>query len=305
MLVRIPERAQFFRFKEKTNRASANTMSKSIISDSSANLAHGFTPKSGASFESIPLTLRVDEKEFRDDDQLDVNELITAFQEYDGPARSACPAPEDWARAFREGGDEIIAVAMSGKLSGSYNSAMLAKQMVEEEFPDKKIHVVNSKTTAGPEEKIVRKIDELFVDGKPFEEVVEEIEKFRDDQQILFTLKNFDNLIKNGRMSKLVGKVASRLNIRVIGGRSDEGDLEVLHKTRGETKAYAKLVEEMEKKKDMTDAEVIITHTNNEIGAKAIAKLIEKKYPVKSVEIKENGGLNSFYSEDEGIIIGF
>ncbi|MGI6109888.1 MAG: DegV family protein [Eubacteriaceae bacterium] len=280
-------------------------MSRTILADSSANLSKGYTSKSGAGFATVPLTIRVGDEEFIDDQNLDVNRMIRAFRDFDGAARTACPSPEAWAQAFRNGGDEIIAVTMTGKLSGTYNSAMLARQMVLEESPEKKIHVVNSNSTGGPEELIVRKIDELFGEGKDFDEIVEEVEAYNKTLGVVFTLKNFDNLIKNGRMNKIVGTVASKLKIHVVGDGSPEGELRVLYKPRGETKAYAKMVEEMEKKKDMTDAEVIISHTNNETSAKAIAALIEKKYPIKSIEIKENGGLNSFYAEDEGIIIGF
>ncbi len=279
-------------------------MSRTILADSSANLAHGYTPESGASFASIPLTIRVDEQEFVDDKKLDVDEMIKAFEAYDGPARTACPSPEAWAKAFKEGGDEIIAVAMSSKLSGTYNSALIAKQMVEEEMPEKKIHVVDSEGTAGVEELIVKKIDELYKTDKPFEEIVEEVENFKDGTRTVFTLEKFDNLIKNGRMNKLIGKVASRLNIRVVGG-GENGELVVYHKPRGSSRAYDKLLDEMGKKKNMEGADVIVSHTNNPEGAQVIAELIENNYPINSVIIKENGGLNSFYSEDNGIIVGF
>ncbi len=280
-------------------------MTRTLLADSAANLADGYTSKSGAEFASVPLTIRVGDQEFTDDKDMDVNEMIRASKAHEGAARTSCASPDEWAKRFRDGGDEIIAVTITGKLSGCYNSAMLARQIVLEENPDKKIHVINSRATAGPEELIIRKADELFAEEKPFEEVVEELDKYADSIGVVFALKNYDNLIKNGRMSKIVGTVASKLNIRVVGDNSPEGDLRVLSKSRGETKAYAKMVEEMERKKDMKDAEVIISHTNNEKSAKAIAHLIEKKYPVKSIEIKENGGLNSIYAEDEGIIIGF
>lgn len=279
-------------------------MSWKIVTDSSADLTPDFKPAQDIRVEEVPLTIRVGVNEYIDDATLDTAELLKAMQNEKQVAKTACPAPGQWAKAF-EDADDIIAVTMSSKISGTNNAAQLGRDMVLEEYPDKNIHIVDSLSTSCAEMLIAEKAEELIAEGKPFKDVVQELEAYRDSLQTLFVLENYDNLIKNGRLNKLVGKLAKKLNIRIV-GEGHNGELKVLHKARGEAKAYAKMVEEMPKKKDLTGAKVVIGESNNKAGATAIKHLIEKKYPqIDSVRIIPLGGVNSFYAEDGGIILAY
>lgn len=279
-------------------------MTWKIVADSAADMNTNYTPDGDTKIEEVPLIINVGNHQYVDSHDLDTNKLLHAMYEEEGASTSACPSPKAFQDAY-EDADNIIVITMSSKLSGTYNAADLARRMTLEDHPDKNIHIVDSLGTSGVEHLLVKKANELISEGKSFEEVVKEIEEYNKSLVTLFTLSNFDNLIKNGRMSKLTGLLAKGLNIRIV-GIGDEGELKILNKVRGEAKSIAKLVEQMGKEKDMTGVDVVISQVHNNAGATAMKHLIEKKYPeVNSVEIIDAGGLNTYYAENEGIIVGF
>lgn len=279
-------------------------MSWKIVADSAADINKNYQPDGDVAIAEVPLSIQVGMNEYVDTHDLDRDQLLEAMYNEHSASTSSCPSPKMFADAY-EDADNIIVVTMSHKLSGTYNAANLAKRMTLEKYPNKKIHIVDSLGTSGVEHLLVEKANELINQGKSFEEVVDELEKYRDSIFTLFTLSNYDNLIKNGRMSKLTGLLAKGLNIRIV-GIGDEGELKILHKVRGEAKAIAKLVDQMAKQKDLTGANVVISHVKNNPGATVMKHLIEKRHPeVNSVRIIDAGGLNSYYGENKGIIVGF
>ena len=114
-----------------------------IVTDSACDLQSISQFAPGIAFSRVPLKILVGEKEFVDEPQLDVEQMMAEMYAFHGPSSSACPSPEDWARAFRDA-DEVYAITISGNISGSYSSAVAARQMVLEENPEKKIFLLNS-----------------------------------------------------------------------------------------------------------------------------------------------------------------
>lgn len=276
-----------------------------IVADSSSDLALGMPCAEGVSFALAPLKINVGEQTFVDDAALDVREMMQAMESFDGPSGTACPSPEDFAKEFRSA-DYSFAITITSALSGTYNSALVARDMVLEEFPEKKICVLDSRATAGPLSMTARKINALIAEGLSFEEVRQKAEEYLSGLQLLFTLSSFDNLVKNGRMNRLLGLLATKMNIRAIGRATEKGELGILHKVRGEAHTFGKMVEEMPRWKEMADCEeVVISHCFNETGARLVKKLIEKSYPGIPVQIEATRGLNSFYTERSGILIAY
>lgn len=280
-------------------------MSWKIVPDSAADVRKSdFVPDEEILIEEVPLTITVGNKDFIDDEELDTGVLIEEMYNESSASTTSCPSPAKFEEAFMEG-DNVIAVTLSHKLSGSYNAAELAKRTVHEKFPEKNIHVVDSLSTCGQELLIVEKANELIKEGKSFPEVVDDLEQYRDSLETLFILSSYDNLIKNGRLNRFAGFIAKKLNIRIV-GEGDNGELKILHKVRGEAKAIAKLVEEMGKMKNLDGANVVIAEVQNKPAAIAMMHLMEKKYPqINSINIIEAGGLNTYYAEKGGIIVSF
>ncbi len=274
-------------------------MNMKIVADSSANLCT--TPDN--SVVSVPLTLRTDEREFVDNKSLDIKEMTDYLASYKGKSGSACPSSQDWVDAFGDA-KEIFAIAITSNLSGSFNSLRIAKEQYEEEYPDRKVFIIDS-LSAGPELKLtVEKIQELHAQGKSFEEICDTVTEYQKETHLIFCLKSLTNLANNGRVSPAVAKIAGVLNIHVTGIASNVGTLEQREKARGPKKALVS-IEKLMKEFNYNGGKVIIDHCFNETDANALKAQILEFYPNADVRIAETRGLCSFYAEVGGLMVGF
>ena len=148
-----------------------------IVSDSSCDLLMKDFESDRVRFESVPLRIQVGEREFVDNDELVVPEMLAAMSQESSAASSACPSPGDFAQAF-EAAECSVCFTISGNLSGTYNAAVMARDMVLEEHPEKKICVIDSKSTAGAMVLLIRKAQELMeaAEGpEAFEDVCDQL----------------------------------------------------------------------------------------------------------------------------------
>lgn len=270
-----------------------------IVADSSANL---FTAPDN-SIVSVPLTLRTDEREFVDNESLDIKEMTDYFASYKGKSGSACPSSQDWVDAFGDA-EEIYAIAITSNLSGSFNSLRIAKEQYEEEYPDRKVCIIDSLSAGAELKLVVEKIQELHTEGKSFEEISAAVVEYMKHTHLIFCLKSLTNLANNGRVNPAVAKIAGVLNILVVGIASDVGTLEQKEKARGEKKAMV-AIQNLMKELNYDGGKVIIDHCLNEKDANKLKDLILAAYPSADVRVAETRGLCSFYAEVGGLMIGF
>ena len=277
-----------------------------LVSDSSCDLDPAYFNTGDIGFATVPLKILVGNQEFVDLPETDVNTMLYAMKHYDGATSSSCPSPQAFAEQFYKAA-QSIAVTITSGLSGTYNSAVQAMQMVLDEHPEKQIHVIDSRSTAGSMVLILRQLKKLVEQGIPFEEIVRQIESYRDSMKILFSLASFDNLVKNGRMSKAAGVLASALNIRPIATNTAEGSIEVIEKPRGEKRAIERMVSLMSKYKDMAGKPVVITHCNNQSGADALCAELKSVYGTNESDITvlECSCLTAFYAGEKGLLLCF
>jgi len=270
-----------------------------IVADSSADLK----TTEDKSFVSVPLKIITDEKEYVDDIDLNVEEMTSDLASYKGKSGSSCPGVGDWMEAFGDA-DRILGITITSNLSGCYNSAMVAKETYETEYPDKKVYIIDSLSTGPEMQLVIEKLHEYIEAGKSFEDICEEIEKYRKKTFLLFCLKSLTNLANNGRVSLAVAKIAGILGIHVVGRASEEGTLEQKDKTRGEKKALLALLKNM-KEMGYRGGKVIIDHCFNENAAVQLKELIKKEFANADIRIGKTGGLCSFYAERGGLLVGF
>lgn len=274
-------------------------MSIKIVTDSSSDIL----TLNGVEFASAPLKIITADKEYVDDENLDVFEMVNDLHSYKGKSSTSCPNPTDWLETFGDA-EEIFCVTVTGTLSGSYNAACAAKLSYEEQYPERKVFVLNS-LTAGPEiYLIIEKIKELILSGKSFDEICKEITYYRGKTRLLFILESMKNLANNGRVSPIVAKMAGILGIRLVGKASDKGDLEPLNKCRGEIKALENIVAHM-KSLGFKGGIVRIAHCFNEKAGVKLKELIQREFSGAEIIINKCRGLCSFYAEKGGILVGF
>jgi len=278
-----------------------------VVSDSSCDMLMNQFSSESVRFETVPLRIQVGEREFVDNDELDVPVMLAAMAEEKTASSTACPAPAAFARAF-EKGDKTICFTISANLSGTYNAAVMGREILLEEHPEKEVCIIDSKATAGAMVLLIRKAKELMEadpEGLHFEEICAKLRIYQAALRTCFTLENFDNLIKNGRMRPLVGTLLHSLGIHVLAVATPQGTIQVSGKARGEIKTYKGMVDIMRESKDCAGAEVVISHCENITGALKLKEQILASLPVKSVDIFSCRGLTSFYAMEKGLIIGY
>lgn len=274
-----------------------------IVADSGCDYRQLAQLAPDTEFVSVPLSIQIGDQTFVDDASLDIDQMVSVMQSTSEAATSACPSPQAYQAAF-EGADQIFVVSLTGTLSGSFNSARVARDMYLEEHPDAKIHLIDSLSAGGEMDLLVTEINRLIASGLEFEEVVSAITTYQENSKLLFVLAKVDNLVKNGRLSKLVGAVVGLLNIRMVGEASSEGKLELLQKARGHKKSVTAAWEEM-KKAGYKGGRIIMAHRNNDKFFQQFSDLVKETYPEASIEEVATSGLCSFYAEEGGLLMGY
>ena len=176
-------------------------MSYRIIGDSCTDLTK--TLKENENIKLVPLTLIVDDVSIVDDETFDQQAFIKAVRECPRSPKSACPSPEDYMKHFDCDGD-VYVVTISSQLSGSHNSAEVAKNIYLEDHPDKNIAVIDSRGASVSQTLITKKLIELIEEKHPFEEIVKKITTFREELNVKFVLESLETLRKNGRLTGLL-----------------------------------------------------------------------------------------------------
>ncbi len=253
---------------------------------------------------SAPLTMQLDEYTFTDDDTFDQADFLKKTAASPNCPKSACPSPECYKEAYAKAEKKAYAVTLSAELSGSYNSAMLAKDLILEERPDMKVHVFNSRSASIGETLITRKIQECEEAGMEFEELVETVESYIDGQNTYFVLENLETLRKNGRLSNIKAFLASALKIKPVMGATPEGTIIQLDQARGINKALVKMVSYIVEQAEKPQEKVLaISHCNCPERGKMVRDAILEKIDVKDVIFADTAGISTMYANDGGVIV--
>ncbi|MBE6718350.1 MAG: DegV family protein [Ruminococcaceae bacterium] len=270
-----------------------------IVADSSSDILS----LDNIGFASAPLKIMTSEREFVDNSELDVREMVDYLKGYNGKSSTSCPNIGDWLSAFGDA-EYVFCITITASLSGSYNAARLAKEAYESEHPGRRVYVLNSLST-GPEMcLVIEKMKELIVSGLDFDEVCEKTDEYCKNTGLLFMLESMRNLANNGRVSHVAAKMAGILGIRALGKASDRGDLEMLEKCRGEKRTVDAIIEQL-KAHGFKCGKIRIAHCFNEKLANTVKERLISEFGDIDMEIYNCRGLCSFYAELGGLLLGF
>ena len=250
-----------------------------------------------------PLKIVTDESEFIDNADLDVSAFVDYMDQYKGKSHSSCPNVDDWLEAFGDA-DDVLCVTITSGLSGSYNSACMAKEIYESENEGRRVFVIDS-LSAGPEiTLIVRMLERSIEGGTSFDEICAAASAYQKSTALVFMLKSLKTFANNGRVSPILAKAIRVLGISIVGKASDVGTLEPKHKCRGEKRSLEALFSLMIAQ-DYAGGRVSIGHCKNEGAALSLRERILEQFPSAEIEIHPLMGLCSFYAEKGGILVGF
>ena len=278
-----------------------------IIVDSCCDLTEDM--KVWDNLQVVPLSLDIADYHILDDENFDQDDFIARMKANNGSAKSACPAPDAFKKAYEGEYDAVFALTITDKLSGTYNSALQGKMLYEEEYNDnKKIYVFNSLATSGIETIIAREIKKLGDDGKDFDEIVSYIDDYIINHTgLYFCLDSLNALKQNGRLFALAAGLLEKINLKLV-CKAKDGNISPSGKDLTINRALvkmAKLIAQELEDKDLSDKTLIITHVCCEERAKFVASKIAEKAIFGNVEILRASGLNSLYASDGGIIVSF
>lgn len=273
-----------------------------IISDSSCDIFDLDHMREDLYFSTVPFVITVDDKDYVDNEELDIKELVKAMAS-SKKSFTSCPSPAEWIREFGEEG-YVFAVTISANLSGSYNSACTAREMILEQDPERNIEILNSRGTGPSLNMIIYKLCELIDKGLGFEEVRTEIHRFMEDHKLIFALSSYHNLVNNGRMPKIAGIVLGHLGLWGVGIASEEGTIKMKKIAKGGRKTLQVIMGDL-KERVADKGCVVISHCENEEFANSLKKAVQNTYSGMEVRIMKTRGLCSYYAEKGGIIVGF
>lgn len=276
-------------------------MKYKIVADSSCDLNKELEEKLNVSL--VPFKIDIDDHSYIDDENIDVAEMTKNMLASPNPVKTSCPSPGNFVAQY-EGGKNVFVVTISSQLSGTYNSAILAKDMVMENIPEKFIHVFNSKSASVGETLTAFKIKQCIDEKLSNSQIVEKVEHFINNMKTFFISDDLSNLIKNGRISKTKGLIISALNIVPVMG-AEEGNIVLIDKARGSKRAFKKLAQIIsESGVNFEERVLAISH------ADALQKALDlkeelKKLNFKDIIIVQTKGLSTAYVNDGGVIVSF
>jgi len=279
-------------------------MKYTIITDSSCNLFERDFKSDKIDFQVAPLTMTVGDKDYIDTQDLDVRAFVDAVNASKTCPKSACPSPAMF-KQLMEAGDNVIVVSISSKLSGTYASAKVAESEIKAQYPNKNVFVLDSLSAAVGNDFIVLKLRDLIENNNfTFEEVCEKLTDIAKKTRVRFLLHNLDNLVKNGRMNKMVGNILNAAKIKIICGDDGAGEIKKYGMSLGFKRGLASLAEFPKHDGREVDDPIMIAHVFNDEDAQFLKSHIEK-HGFKNVMLWKTRGLSSLYASDKGIILAY
>ena len=269
-----------------------------IVADSSSNVYS----MGDSWYTTVPMKV-VAAKEYVDNADLDLAEMVDDLKQHKGKSGSSCPNGGEWLEAFGDA-EYVFGITITKHLSGSYNAAKQAADTYMEEHPDRKVFIFDSLSTGPEMMMIVDKIRQCEAEGDDFETTKAKVLDYNNHNHTLFCLESMTNLARNGRVNPAVAKIAGMLGIRVVGD-VEGGEITPVHKPRGAKKATQILVEMMKERGFRDGALLRVAHCFGETAANALKEAVLAEFPNTRFMLEPTTALCSFYAESGGLIIGF
>lgn len=263
-----------------------------ITTDNTADLPYSYYQEHD--IEYMYLTYQLEGKNYGKNNELNCKEFYDKMRNESMPTTSQVNSEEakEVLRPILEEGFDILHLAFSSGLSGSYNSVRLAAEELAEEFPERKIIVVDSLCASLGEGLFVDKAVELKEEGKTLEENAAWLEEHKVNFCHVFTVDDLFHLHRGGRVSKVAAVVGTMINLKPLLHVDNEGHLIPVGKVRGRKKSLAGLVAMMEERmgswKDKNE-KIFISHGDCQEDAEYVAKLVKEKFGYETFLINTIG----------------
>ena len=272
-----------------------------IVTDSSADLPNELLEK--YKIIVVPMNVSIEGVDYREGVDITPKEFFKKMFASAELPRTSQPSPAVFGEAYSKFpvNSEILCLTISSGLSGTYQSAIIAKGLTKN-----KVTVFDTLAGSLGHGIQIIKAAELAESGHSMEEIVAILTKYRENMNIFILLDTLENIVKGGRLSKFQGSLAKLLNIKVLLQRGDGGTVETLEKIRGKKKSQKRLMEIIkDSKKDFSETIFGITHTGNLEEAEALKNEIIAQFHPKEVILNYMGATMGTYAGRRGMIISY
>ncbi|HHT49016.1 MAG TPA: DegV family protein [Firmicutes bacterium] len=257
-----------------------------IITDTACDLTMDYLTAQGIGV--VPMTINFPDCSYRDGFDLSRDEFYRLLVAADKLPTTAQPTPGDFLQVLQKvlaDGDEAVVITISSAMSGTYESALLAREQVEQK---EKVAVFDSRTASLGQGLLVIKAQELAAAGLGKNEIIKALTKIRTRLCSVFTLDTLEYLQKGGRVNRVQAVMGDVLNIKPILQVDKEGRIVPREKVRGRRRAIKRLLEIMAAEgRELFNQLVTVGHSRCEEEAVAFAEELKKLYNVKEVRIGE------------------
>lgn len=252
-----------------------------IVSDSSALYSKKDGQDRGISI--IPLIVNIDGNEYSEYEDINTKEIVSMIKEGDIPVTSQ-PSIGEVLNVYDEDEDcEIINISLADGLSGTYNSACIAKEMAKN---PNRIDVINSGTLCGPQKYLVNLAVKLVELGKSKKEIVKEINKLKEETKSFLIPNDFNYLVRGGRLSPIVGKIGGMIKLVPIMTLAEDKKSLIKYTTkRTFKKAIQEIVEYMIDNGVNSDFKIYVSHACNDELSNIAKNIILENIENADIEI--------------------
>ena len=276
-----------------------------LIADSCCDTTPALREKTQVSFAPLSVEI-VGESVYVDDGTVEIPALLEHMRNATNGMRSACPSPDAYAQLMRQC-DACFVITLSSRLSGSFNAACLAKQMVQEESPEKKIAVLDSQSASAGETQLLLYVHGLIEQGLPFDQIHSLAQEYIAKLRTLFVLEDLGNLFRGGRLHKIAGSIASKIKLCPIMSDDGHGSIKLVSPSLGMRHALHKLVDLVAQNTQHLRAQsirIVVCFCNCKDRAEKLKDSFLRKCPaIKEIILVPVGALSAMYANDGGIII--
>ncbi|MFA1818974.1 DegV family protein [Virgibacillus oceani] len=280
-------------------------MTVKIIADSACDLST--THYNEYDIEMIPLTVHLDDKEYRDAIDIDPKTVYDAMRE-GAMTKTSQVTPQTFKTVFTSYAKEnkpFVYLAFSSELSGTYQSAKMMEQEVKEEYPDADFEVIDTKCASIGYGLVILHAAKLAKHGATLEEIAVSGTKHAKNMEHIFTVDDLEYLKRGGRVSKTAAFVGSLLKIKPL-LHVDEGKLIPLEKIRGSKKVLSRMLEVMEERgTDFKNQTIGISHGDDLQRAEQLAEMIREKFGTDDILIEMVGSVIGAHSGPGTIALFF
>ncbi|MYL55216.1 DegV family EDD domain-containing protein [Pontibacillus yanchengensis] len=256
----------------------------------------------------VPLNIHFGEQQYVSGVDLDIQTFYKKMKEEDELPRSSAPSPYAFYETFKEIDPEnpILMLALSKSLSTTHDNAIMGKEMLLEEEPERTIVVLNTKTATSGMSLLIDEAGKCVKNGMEFEPLVAHMEERIEQTTTLFILRTVENLIKGGRLDRFKGAIAKTLNIKLLMKATDEGEIDVAEKVRGNKKAMRRFIEQIGETTTNFENKVIsLSYSTTEDKAKKLLQEMKERYAFKDSILMEMGPLCATYAGEGGYVMSF